>query len=208
MFLSSIIKWFAGRGGRQVKRGDQEARLGVETLEGREVPAQILGYNTPGMWSAGRERISFIATDFQGSFTYANAQRAYKDAVNWSVWNNRSLDRPGPVALHTHQASGDHHLLIAWYNLDEHVGGWIAGDFSTSYSTLVNTGPWWNRQTHTETHTTMNWLTNDGQSGRNVEGWKPVDWTTNHGYHIDLSLVPTSSGDVDAYFRPPYSVAE
>jgi hypothetical protein len=182
-------------------------RPALETLEGRDVPTAIsfLGYNTPGMWGAGSERVSFFAVDFHGSFTYANAQQAWSTAVARSVSGNFSLDTSAAVDTRT---GPQDHLLIGWYDLDEHRGGWMAADYVLSYGQLVTTGPWWNRSTHTETHSTMNWMSNDGQSGRNVEGWKTLDYTTYHGYHVDLALAPNPNGHIYAYFTAPYSVAE
>jgi hypothetical protein len=175
----------------------------LESLESREVPAYLVGYNTPGMYHIGSEQVAIFATEFRGPLTTTNAGNAFWAAERVAVNNNICLD-PGAVVVRHDTHANNWHLVIGWYNLNEHVGGWIAGNYSTTYNTLTTSGPWYNQYTSIQTHTTMDWLRNDGWHGYNQEGWESGSWTTDHNnYRITLSMVPNTSGNVEAHFSGP-----
>jgi hypothetical protein len=182
-------------------------RPALENLEGRDVPA-LIGYETYGLWNAGHEKIAIFAEDFSGAFTAANARSAWVTGLNQATNANLSLGSSSiATSVHTHQANGADHLLIGWYNETEHTGGWLAGDFASFYQTLTTSGPRYNQHTDVQNHTTLTWMTNDGQSGYNQEGWQKHNWVTNHNnYNVGLSMVATSDGNVLAYFNAPSAI--
>ena len=72
-----------------------------EVLKRRLVPTTItfLGRNTTGMWNAGTQRVSFFTVEFTGTFSYANANDAWNQALKlrWQK-GNFSLDTTDRVS--------------------------------------------------------------------------------------------------------------
>ncbi len=202
--FSFLKTYFGGKNSPRSSRSSRPSfRPSLETLEERAVPTAFywLGnYTAPGYsWQAGSQRVTFFAEEVQGSFTWANAQQAWSNGAALSLNSHGTLASTAEVADRT---TSQHFLLIGWENLNTHTGGWVAAKYDTTWGQLVTTGPWWDEQTTTVWHSTMDWMSNDGQGQQNVQGWLTMNYTTN-GYHVGLSLAPNSNGDLDAYFTPP-----
>ena len=200
-----LMNWLSGKNSkRATPRTRASVRPTLESLEERATPTAVtwLGnYTAPGgYWAAGTQKVSFFIGEVQGSFTYANAQQAWSQGMAIVANSRQTLSTNAEVLDRT---TSQHFLLIGWENLTTHVGGWLAAKYDTSYSQLVTSGPWWNQHTSTVWHSTMDWMSNDGQSQHNVEGPLTLNYTTN-GYHLGLYVSPDSSGNIHSSFNPPY----
>jgi hypothetical protein len=206
-------------------------RPAVENLEGRELlttlapitrpalqPVQQpaitrLGNYTQAYYSAGSQHVRYFALDFQGSFTYANAQLAYTYATSYTGAAGSGFVLSGLTLSNNSQLynnvsnSSSHHMLIGWYNADRHEGGWMASDYVKTVGYLVNSGPWWNRTTQIQEHNYMNWMVNGSTTVHYTEGWQGVSYDTN-GFTVGLHMAPTSGRQIAAYFDTPYSYGE
>jgi hypothetical protein len=203
-------------------------RPALESLEGRLVPSTLTTITKPalqpvqqpavtrvgdysqGSWGAGSQHVRYFEVDFQGSFTYANAQQAYKYATTYTgaagsgfVLAGWDLNTNAQTYNKASYSSSPHHMLIGWFNADTHQGGWMAADFVKTTSELVNVGPWYHRPTETVTHNYMNWMVNGSATVHFTEGWQGVDYETN-GFRLGLHLAPTQNHQITAYFDAPY----
>jgi hypothetical protein len=196
--------WLLGKGldKSSAPRKRPKVRLGMERLEDRAVPSNYwLGhYTSPGgYYGAGTQRVTFFAEQVDGNLTASNATAAWSTAMGLSLGSHGTLSTNAEVLDRT---TSQHFMLIGWENLNTHMGGWLAAKYDFNYSTLVTSGPWWNRTTTVVTHSTMDWMSNGGQGRKNVEGPFTMNYTTN-GYHLGLYVSPDSSGNIHASFNPP-----
>lgn len=202
--LRFLMNWLSGKNFKPAMTKSRPlVRPTIEPLEERAVPTAVnwLGnYTAPGgYWKAGTQKVSFFIGEVQGSFNYANANNAWSQGMNIAAKFGETLSTNAEVLDRT---TSQHFLLIGWENLNTHVGGWMAAKYDISYGQLSETGPWWNERTTTVWHSTMDWMSNDGQGQHNVEGPFTMNYTTN-GYHLGLYVSPDSSGNIHAAFNPP-----
>ena len=196
--------WLLGKGLEKssAQRERPKLRPGMERLEDRAVPSNYwLGnYTAPGgYYRAGTQRVAFFAEEVGGAFTASNAKAAWSTAMTASLSSHGTLSTTADVLDRT---TSQHFLLMGWENLSTHTEGWLAAKYDTVTSTLVTSGPWWNKTTTQVFHSTMDWMSNDGQGKTNVEGPLTLTYTTN-GYHVGLYVSPDFNWNMHGAFNPP-----
>jgi hypothetical protein len=203
----SLKKWLVRENSRSsAPRKRASARPRLESLEVRDVPSSFTflpvntGYTSPGhFYRAGTQEVVFFAEEVQGSLTSANAQSAWSQGANIVTKSVQTLVKGNDILDRT---TSQHFMLIGWDNINTHSGGWLAAKYDGNFYTLATGGPWYNQYTYTVTHSTMDWMSNDGQGRHNVEGPLTLTYTTN-GYHVGLYVSPDSSGNIHANFNTP-----
>ena len=198
-----LKNWLRGQNPKQSAPGTRATfRPSLEALEERAVPTTWLGnYTASGMfYPAGNQRVDFFVAEVQGSFTYANAEQAWQTGAHIADNYVQTLKTNGTVADHT---SSQHFLLIGWENVDTHMGGWLAARNDGNYAQIDKSGPWWNPTYSTSYHASMDWMSNDGQSGHVLTGWFTMNYKTNNS-DLSLTVGANPNGDIDATFTPPH----